>query len=198
MARVPRPAVGPRVRRLLAVVMVTAGVLAANSIYLALITFVEWATGRTLQNYFYQYMFLAHLVLGLVIVVPFVVFVVFHFLAARHRRNRLALRTGYALAGASIALLATGLILVRFGWFEIRDPRLRAVAYWLHAALPLAAASLYVWHRERGGRFRVMIFSTSSCQGSGNNKTAFPLAAAQAGVGDFWTLGVSGQRSSNS
>jgi tetratricopeptide (TPR) repeat protein len=155
MARVPRPAVGPRVRRLLAVVMVTAGVLAANSIYLALITFVEWATGRTLQNYFYQYMFLAHLVLGLVIVVPFVVFVVFHFLAARHRRNRLALRTGYALAGASIALLATGLILVRFGWFEIRDPRLRAVAYWLHAALPLAAASLYVWHRERGGRFRV-------------------------------------------
>ena len=34
----------------------------------------------------------------------------------------------------------------------IRDAR--AVAYWLHALLPLAAASLYVWHRERGGRFR--------------------------------------------
>ena len=43
---------------------------------------------------------------------------------------------------------------MRFGWFEIRDPRLRAVAYWLHALLPLAAAALYVWHRERGGRFR--------------------------------------------
>src|SRR5581483_1668005 len=25
--------------------------------------------------------------------------------------------------------------------------------------------------------------------GSGNNKTAFPLAAAQAGVGEFWTAG---------
>jgi hypothetical protein len=154
MARVPRPAVGPRLRRLLVVVMVSAGALAANSIYLAIITFVEWVTGRTLQNYFYQYMFLAHLALGLLIVVPFALFVTFHVLAARHRRNRLALRTGYALGGASLALLATGLILVRFGWFEIRDPRSRAVAYWLHALLPLAAASLYVWHREKGGRFR--------------------------------------------
>jgi cytochrome c-type biogenesis protein CcmH/NrfG len=154
MASVGGPAVGPRVRRLLIVVMVSAAALAANSIYLTLITFLEWTTGRPLQNYFYQYMFLAHLFLGLLIVVPFAVFVTLHVVAARHRRNRLALRTGYALGGASLALLATGLILVRFGWFEIRDPRSRAVAYWLHAMLPLAAASLYVWHRRRGGRFR--------------------------------------------
>ncbi len=153
MTRIVRPAVGPRVRRLLIVVMVGAAALAANSIYLALITFLEWSTGRPLQNYFYQYMFLAHLAMGLLIVVPFIVFVVLHVLAARHRRNRMALRTGYALGGVSLALLATGLILVRFGWFEIRDPRPRAAAYWLHALLPLAAASLYVWHRERGGRF---------------------------------------------
>lgn len=134
--------------------MVGAAALAANSIYLALITFLEWATGRPLQNYFYQYMFLAHLVLGLLIVVPFALFVILHVVAARHRRNRLALRTGYSLGSASVALLVTGLVLVRFGWFEIRDPRSRAVAYWLHALLPLAAASLYVWHREKGGRFR--------------------------------------------
>ena len=134
--------------------MVAAAALAANSIYLAMVTFFEWTTGRALQNYFYQYMFLAHLALGLLIVVPFAAFVILHALAARHRRNRMALRTGYALGGAALALLATGLILVRFGWFEIRDPRLRAVAYWLHALLPIAAAALYVWHRERGGRFR--------------------------------------------
>jgi hypothetical protein len=134
--------------------MVAAAALAANSIYLSMVTFIEWTTGRTLQNYFYQYMFLAHLALGLLFVVPFAAFVILHALAARHRRNRMALRTGYALGGAALALLATGLILVRFGWFEIRDPRLRAVAYWLHALLPIAAATLYVWHRERGGRFR--------------------------------------------
>jgi len=110
MARVGGPAVGPRVRRLLIVVMVSAAALAANSIYLALITFLEWATGRPLQNYFYQYMFLAHLFLGLVIVVPFAVFVILHFVAARHRRNRLALRTGYALAGASLAPVGTEVV----------------------------------------------------------------------------------------
>ena len=154
MARVSGPAVGPRVRRLLVAVMVMAAALAANSIYLALITFLEWTAGRPLQNYFYQYMFLAHLTLGLLVVVPFGLFVILHVLAARHRRNRQALRTGYALGGAGLALVVSGLILVRFGWFEIRDPRSRAVAYWLHALLPLAAASLYVWHREKGGRFR--------------------------------------------
>ena len=54
MARGSRSAVGLRVRRL-------AAALAANSIYLALITFLEWTVGRPLQNHFYQYMFLAHL-----------------------------------------------------------------------------------------------------------------------------------------
>jgi uncharacterized membrane protein len=154
MSRPPAPAVGPRLRWLLVAVLATVAVLSANSIYLAAITFVEWATDRPLQNYFYQYMFLGHLALGLAVVVPFLIFVILHLRAARRRRNRLALRTGYALGGVSVALLITGLVLVRFGFFEIRDPRVRAVAYWFHALLPLAAASLYMWHRERGGRFR--------------------------------------------
>jgi len=146
-------AVGPRLRRLLAVVLAGGALLAANSIYLAAITFAEWSSGRQLQNYFYQYMFLAHLALGLAIVLPFVVFVTVHVRAAWRRRNRLALRTGYALGGASVLLLTTGVVLVRFGFFEVHDPRVRAVAYWCHALLLPATALLYVWHRERGGRF---------------------------------------------
>jgi len=149
-----RPAVSARVRPLLAVVLAAAAALAANSVYLAAITFVEWTSSRTLQNYFYQYMFLAHLALGLAIVVPFLVFVVLHVTAARGRRNRMALRTGYALGAAALAMLATGVVLVRFGFFEIHDPRVRAFVYWCHALLPIVAATLYVWHRERGGRFR--------------------------------------------
>jgi hypothetical protein len=147
-------AVSPRVRWVLVAVMVVAAGLSANSIYLALITFLEWTTGRSLQNYFYQYMFLGHLVLGLAVVLPFAVFLFFHIRAARRRKNPLALRSGYTLGAASVALLVTGLVLVQFGWFEIRDPRGRAIAYWLHALLPLTAASLYVWHRKKGGRFR--------------------------------------------
>ena len=50
-------------------------------------------------------------------------------------------------------LLTTGIVLVRFGFFEVHDPRVRAVAYWCHALLLPATALLYVWHRERGGRF---------------------------------------------
>src|SRR5438034_106920 len=107
-------AVGPRLRWLLVAVLTTVAVLSANSIYLAAITLVEWATDRPFQNYFYQYMFLAHLALGLAVVVPFLVFVILHLRAARRRRNRLALRTGYALGSVSVALLVTGLVLVRF------------------------------------------------------------------------------------
>ena len=146
-------AVGPRLRRLLVIVLAGGALLAANSIYLAAITFAEWSSGRQLQNYFYQYMFLAHLALGLAIVLPFVVFVIVHVRAAWRRRNRLALRTGYALGGASVLLLATGIVLVRFGFFEVHDPRARAVAYWCHALLLPTTTLLYVWHRERGGRF---------------------------------------------
>ena len=147
-------AVGARLRWLLIAVLIAAALLSANSAYLAAITFLEWTTARPLENYFYQYMFLAHLVLGLVVVVPFGIFVLLHLRAARRRRNRLALRTGYALGIASAALLATGLVLVRFGLFEIHDPRVRAALYWCHALLPPATVSLYIWHRERGGAFR--------------------------------------------
>src|SRR5947208_3487393 len=71
-------AVGPRLRILLLFVFGLVGLLGANSVYLATITFLEWVKGLTYQNYFYQYMFLAHLVLGLLLVVPFVLFGIFH------------------------------------------------------------------------------------------------------------------------
>src|SRR4029078_7590706 len=98
---------------------------AANSIYLAAITFAEWSSGRQLQNYFYQYMFLAHLALRLAIVLPFVVLVTVHVRAAWRRRNRLALRTGYALGGASVLLLTTGILLGAVRFFGVPDPSAR-------------------------------------------------------------------------
>ena len=67
-------AVGPRLRWLLLAVFALIAVLGANSAYLASITFLEWLQGLSYQNYFYQLMFLAHLVLGLLLVVPFLVF----------------------------------------------------------------------------------------------------------------------------
>ena len=71
-------AVGPRLRILLFSVFVLFALLGANSAYLSSITFLEWFRGETYQNYFYQFMFLGHLVLGLLILLPVIFFGIFH------------------------------------------------------------------------------------------------------------------------
>src|SRR5579863_3571585 len=147
----PRPApkkyvraVGPRLRKLLYVVFALLALLGANSGYLASITALEAFTGHTYQNYFYTYMFLGHLVLGFVLIVPFIAFGVVHMLNSWNRRNRRAVRVGYALFAASILVLVSGLLLTRIaGLFELRQPQTRLVVYWLHVACPLVAAWLY-------------------------------------------------------
>ncbi len=58
------PAVGPRLKTLLVVVLALFALLGVNSVYLVSVTILEWHQQQTYQNYFYQYMFLAHLVLG--------------------------------------------------------------------------------------------------------------------------------------
>ncbi|HEV3345181.1 MAG TPA: multiheme c-type cytochrome [Pirellulales bacterium] len=158
----PRPApkkyvraVGPRLRKLLYVVFALLALLGANSGYLASITALEAITGHTYQNYFYQYMFLGHLVLGFILIVPFIVFGVVHMLNSWNRRNRRAVRVGYALFTASILVLLTGVLLTRIaGFFELKQPQTRLLVYWLHVACPLVAAWLYWLHRLAGPRIK--------------------------------------------
>ena len=102
-------AVGPRLRVLLYVVFALFAVLGANSVYLASITFLEWWRGLTYQNYFYMVMFGAHLVLGLLIVLPVIVFGALHIKNAHDRPNRRAVKVGYLLFAISLILLFTGL-----------------------------------------------------------------------------------------
>src|SRR5437899_10527025 len=93
-------AVGPRLRLLLYVIFGLGALLGANSGYLASITFLGWvkrASGQTFENYFYMYMFLAHLVLGLLLVLPVIIFGTFHIKNANNRPNRRAVRVGYML-----------------------------------------------------------------------------------------------------
>src|SRR5713101_1890123 len=85
-------AVGPRLRLLLLFIFGLVALLGANSVYLVSITWLEWFEGLSYQNYFYQYMFLGHLVLGLLLVVPFVLFGIFHIKNAYDRPNRRAVR----------------------------------------------------------------------------------------------------------
>ncbi|HUD83945.1 MAG TPA: hypothetical protein VMQ67_10600, partial [Candidatus Saccharimonadales bacterium] len=147
-------AVGPRLRLVLYFIFGLVALLGANSAYLASITFLEYVKGLTYQNYFYQCMFLAHLALGLVLVVPVIVFGVVHIKNAHDRPNRRAVRVGYTLFVVSIVLLLTGVALMRFDFFSIKDPRVRSPIYWAHVITPLLAVWLYILHRLAGPRVK--------------------------------------------
>ncbi|MEZ6062116.1 MAG: multiheme c-type cytochrome [Planctomycetaceae bacterium] len=99
-------------------------------------------------------MFLGHLVLGLLLIVPLVLFGTIHLLATRHRRNRRAVRVGYMLFSTSLLVLASGLMLMRIGGFDLRQPQMRTAVYWMHVIAPLAACWLYWLHRLAGPRIK--------------------------------------------
>jgi tetratricopeptide (TPR) repeat protein len=150
-------AVGPRLRWLLYGIFGLFAVLSANSVYLGSVTFLEWLKGdpnTTFQNYFYMVMFGSHLILGLLLVLPVVIFGIVHIKNAHHRPNRRAVRVGYMLFATSLVLLFTGVALMRLDFFSIKNPNLRSPIYWAHVITPVAAIWLYVLHRLAGPRIK--------------------------------------------
>jgi tetratricopeptide (TPR) repeat protein len=152
--RVYTPAVGPRLRPLLWIILISFALLGANGFYLASVTVVTWYLGTTQQTFFYMLMIALHLLLGFLVIVPFLAFGCAHLATSWNRPNRGAVRYGLALLAVALILLISGVILVRIGAFEIRDPRVRGVGYWLHVLTPLAAIGLYVKHRLAGPMIR--------------------------------------------
>lgn len=166
------PAVGPRLKKLLLLIFALFAVLGVNSVYLASITLLEWISkvrdplgiGFTYQNYFYQLMFLAHLALGLALVLPVVLFGIFHIRNASNRPNRRAVRAGYALFTVSLLVLATGIALTRVEIgaiaLHLKHPAIRNAIYWAHVLLPLAAVWLFILHRLAGRRIKWKVGAT--------------------------------------
>lgn len=153
--RVYVPAIGPRLKKLLFVVFALLAVLGANSLYLASVTFMEWSSGHSYQNQFYLLMFLGHIVLGMAFTLPFLVFGTVHLATARKRKNKRAIRVGYALFVASLVILVTGFLLVRLGGvFDLKQPAIRSIVYWLHVISPLVAVWLYWLHRLVGQKIK--------------------------------------------
>ena len=149
------PVVTPGMRKLLLTVLVLFALLVVNSVYLGAITYREWLTGESLEDAVYLSMFLGHLLLGLVITIPVLVYGAMHLRRAIGRPNRLAVRLGLVLFGCVILLLATGFGLTRgIPLVELRDPALRSAAYWAHIATPLLIVWLFVLHRLAGRRIR--------------------------------------------
>lgn len=149
------PAVGPRLKVLLAIVFGLFAVLGVNSAYLSSVTLLEWSTGLTYQNYFYQYMFLLHLALGVLFILPVIIFGVAHICNAYNRPNRRAVRAGLALFTTCLILLASGVVLTRLeGIIVVKDPAVRSAAYWVHVLSPLLVVWLFILHRLAGRRIK--------------------------------------------
>ena len=152
--RVYTPAVGPRLRPILWIILIGFALLGANGFYLSSVTALTWYSGVTQQTFFYMLMVALHLFLGFLLIVPFLIFGFTHLATSWKRPNKAAVRFGLMLLAAALVILASGLVLVRMGGFEVRDPRAREVGYWLHVLTPLAAVLLYVKHRLAGPRIR--------------------------------------------
>ena len=157
------PVVGPRLRILLWAVFAIVAMLGANSLYMASVTVLNWWTGRNYENWFSLWMALAHVALGLLLVVPFLTFGVAHLCTARKRKNKRAIRVGYGLFAFSLTVLISGFLLMRLDFggsgaqsttLVINDPATRAAIYWAHVIAPLACLWLYWLHRLVGQRIR--------------------------------------------
>jgi len=151
----PRPAVSPRLRKLLAVVFLLFALLSVNSVYLGGVTLLGWALGEVYEDWFYLINYLVHLVLGLAIIVPVIWFGVVHMRSTLSRKNRAAVRAGIGTFVSAILLIVSGVLLMRLeGVIVIRDQLVRDIAYWLHVACPFVAAWLFVLHRIAGKKLR--------------------------------------------
>ena len=153
------PAVTPRLRIALWMVFGLFALLAANSIYLGAITFLEWIDKQNqYQDFFYICMQLLHLALGFLLITPFIIFSFYHLLATRKRKNKSAVRMGYLLLAMCIALLVSGVLLVRISFGDSADKtsslgvegQSRLITYWIHVLTPLGAIWLYWLHRLAG------------------------------------------------
>lgn len=150
----PKLVITPRLRVVLFVVLSLFSILLANGAYLTTITWLQHFTGEVYENHVYQLMFLGHLGLGFILVTPVIVFGFAHWRRAKDRRNRRAVKIGYALLGVAIVVLVTGVLLSRIGPLQSVGGRTRQISYWLHLLSPLAVVWLYWLHRLVGPRIK--------------------------------------------
>jgi tetratricopeptide (TPR) repeat protein len=150
------PAVGPRLKVLLYVIFALVAVLGATGIYLLSVRVLEAARGATYTNAFTIAIFMVHVVIGVLLILPFVFFGSVHLTTARQRKNRPAVRLGILLFAVSIVVGVSGLALIQLtGLPQLPTGTVgRNVAYYLHVLMPVAAVLLYTLHRRAGPDIR--------------------------------------------
>lgn len=151
-----RKAIGPRLRIVFNVMLFLLALIAANSAYLVGVKVLEWWHQNSFQDFFYINMFLMHIIVGLLIVIPFLVFGIIHMRNTKDRKIRRTVRIGYALFSICIVILISGLALVRIeGVLDLKHPTTRSLVYWAHVGCPVVGLWLYWLHRLVGPKMKV-------------------------------------------
>jgi tetratricopeptide (TPR) repeat protein len=147
------PAIGPRLRILLYLVFAGFAFLAATGIYLLVISAMNRVnTNQLYTTGFTFWMLFLHIAVGILGVVPFVVFGVTHLWSARKRDNRVAVRLGVILFLLGVVVVVSGLALIQIDQF----PQLptgtvsRIAVYLAHLLVPIACVFAYIAHRRAG------------------------------------------------
>src|SRR5262245_12673185 len=152
MGRTYIPAVSPRLKILLALIFLAVAVLGASGAYLTSIRLLDSFSGHTYTKAFKYWMLLAHIGVGLVMLIPFLAFGIQHWRTALNRPNRFAVKLGILLFSVGVLVCASGLALIRLdGMPQFRtDSSGHSIVLWLHVVLPLLAVVLYILHRRAG------------------------------------------------
>ena len=106
--RVYEPALGPRLKALLAFIFAAVAVLGASGVYLLALRLLEQFKNQSYQTQFSLWMFLIHILVGLVVILPFLIFGFYHLATARHRKNRLAIKLGIIMFIVGIGVRPLG------------------------------------------------------------------------------------------
>jgi hypothetical protein len=156
LGRPYEPAVSPRLRILLAVIFAAVAILGASGIYLLAISVLEIARQQTLQNFFSLSMILVHVLVGVAIILPFLLFGFAHLSTAKNRPNRRAVRLGMLLFFTGIIVCVSGLALIQLSGLPQLpvDSLARWIVRVLHVVAPVAAVVIYVLHRRAGPDIR--------------------------------------------
>ena len=149
-------AVTPGLRRILLLVLIGFGLMSLDSIYLLGVRFFAEVAATPADTLLSIWAFLIHVILGLLLVVPVVVYGFGHLLRARRSPNRNARRVGYVLFATSLILLLSGVLLLRVeGLFmPFSDGDSRALIWWAHVLAPLVVVWLFIAHRMVGPRLQ--------------------------------------------
>src|SRR5438067_2375362 len=105
---------GPKLRALLFCSFAGVALLGATGAYLIVISWLNWYDPERLYTTPYWFwMLILHCGVGLLFVLPFVIFGTTHLVTARTRPNRLAVRLGIVLFTLGLIVTGSGLALFR-------------------------------------------------------------------------------------